>query len=170
MYIYSLTFPVWYKYHTAALQKSRFALQKMSKKHHASLYKKCQKTSCFALQKMSKKFWLCYTCFFESVTFFRTQFFCKESAEAFRFLLSGIVKRLSVSLFTSRLLNNDAKVQSNCDSVFFGFTSHARITRLHVRTQNFERQRYKKNPIYANIYGKFFQKNSFCTQKRLFCI
>lgn len=58
--------------------------------------------------------------FFESATFFCTQFFCKESAEAFRFLLSGIVKRLSVSLFTSRLLNNDAKVRSNCDSVFFG--------------------------------------------------
>lgn len=96
MYIYSLTFPVWYKYHTAALQKIRSTLQ-----------------------KMSKKFWLCYTCFFESATFFCTQFFCKESAEEFRFLLSGIVKRLSVSVFTSRLLNNDAKVQSNYDSVFF---------------------------------------------------
>ena len=169
MYIYSLTFPVWYKYHTAALQKSRFALQKMSKKHHASLYKKCQKNIMLRYKNVKKVLALLHL-FFWKCNVFCTQFFCKESAEAFRFLLSGIVKRLSVSLFTSRLLNNDAKVQSNCDSVFFGFTSHARITRLHVRTQNFERQRYKKNPIYANIYGKFFQKNSFCTQKRLFCI
>ena len=40
-----------------------------------------------------------------------------------------------------------------------------------MHAQQFEPQNYTKNPIYANIYGKFFQKCWFCSEnQQLFSI
>ena len=39
---------------------------------------------------------------------------------------------------------------------------------VYIRTQKLRLQRYEKNPIYANIYGKFFQKCWFCKQNGRF--